>query len=1604
MDYYHSSSYPMKHIFLFFSFLFSLVTNSEVFSQNANISINATSTTNGSWSGGTAGPYVFTPTANAATVLNTDIVDRLLGGGGFTKGNVTITTACGSCTDFGNITIDNIIAAANSGMVTPSLMFTAANTINVAASINLTAVAGAIGADNSGNSNATGGEGGMGGNGINISFSNSNPGGSIVLSNNASIITSGGEGGEGGVGGDLGGTGGDGGAGGNAGSITLLSQGSCIINSGSSLLANGGDGGAAGTPGGGGAPGIDGMSGAANDFVITGQNGITIAGDLIAIGATNGNFIINDGNPTVTTGGGNDGQTPGTILAGGNLIKNGSGTFFMGGNNTYIGTTTINAGTLRPTDNTVEANTDGPLGNNAGGLILNGGTIESNVTVFSRPITITGSGSRIDAYGSARTISSAIAVDNTGLNIGGFTATNAEGQVLTLSGVISGTVSPLTKVGTSEVVLSAANTFNGSVILETGKLDINNAAALGDVSNTFTIDSSTTIDNTSGGPLTTADYPVVWNGDFTFAGTNILNLGVGAVTINSDITITTTTGSLVIGGTINDATKNVTKAGAGSLAFGSQTITVNDLAINAGTLTSTSGMLNLNGNFTNNATFIHNGGTVAFNGNIVETIGGSTVTTFNDLTINNTFVTSPQIVLAGNETVAGILTLTQGNIDAQTNSTALYVSNDATGAISYTSGYVIGNLARAITNTGSPVYTYYLGTATGYTPVSITINSLSSGGIITGSATGGDYSNICSSTINPGLTVNDHWTFTNSGVTFVNYAATFSYPSLNVDTGVTAANFIVGKYSGSWIYPTISGAPTTTATSISNETTFGSFAIGDTVTNNISYASGSFCNDISSPQTVNQLGKAGGAYSSAAGLTLNSVSGAIVPGTSTPAIYTVSYTTPAGVCPAYTATTTVTIKAIPAAVINNITGSTVLDCSNAQIDVDVTPGAISYIWSGGNSTASAANSFIAPNTYSLTVTASNGCQNTANITITQDNALPDATISVSNAGGTTVLDCNPNTAIYVDVATGAATYVWSGGSSPSTAANSFTFPGTYSITITGSNGCQSTANIAITQNTVTVVAGITNNTGTTVLDCFTPSVNVTATGGATYEWSGGDAPFSATNSFTAPNLYFVKVIGSNGCFAFDSILITQTIAGITYTSNALTCVTNTVGVRATGGITYSWSGGNTPATDTNTFSVPGIYTVTVTAASGCIMSDSITVIVDTLPVQIINTTGTTVLDCSNTFIFVEATGDSGFSWSGGSSPSSNENTFTSPGTYSVTAITTNGCGNSDVITITEASPAPIPMSITVNTKTNGVPTTVLSNQHQFIDVTATGGTSYSWSGGTSTASANNTFTTVGTYSVTSIASPGCGVMTGTIQITQLSATVSLLQGNDTSCIGEYSSFTFVAVPVNAGASPGYQWRVNGSNVGTSSSTYTSSAIRGGDLVDVIVIAPTLSVTATSNLVTMIINPLPPKPVITSSGNALMSSAASGNQWYLNGIMLSGATSQFYPVTQAGFYAVEVTDAGCKAISDIATGIDVYTVNDAITVYPNPFVQQTTVSLNEEVKNATIKVVNLSGATVKETSCSGGQATVNRNGLEAGVYFIQVITDGEIIANKKVIIQ
>jgi hypothetical protein len=156
-----------------------------------------------------------------------------------------------------------------------------------------------------------------------------------------------------------------------------------------------------------------------------------------------------------------------------------------------------------------------------------------------------------------------------------------------------------------------------------------------------------------------------------------------------------------------------------------------------------------------------------------------------------------------------------------------------------------------------------------------------------------------------------------------------------------------------------------------------------------------------------------------------------------------------------------------------------------------------------------------------------------------------------------------------------------------------------------------------------------------------------------------------------------------------------------------------------------------------------------------------------------------------------------------------------------------------------------------------------------------------------------------------------------------------------------------------------------------------------------------------------------KPVITRNGEVLNSNFATGNQWYLNGEEIPGATGASYSPLQSGNYQVAVTlNSGCVSKCDglnyallaINPGKD---TDIGLTVFPVPVVDNLNVVFASKFTgNAKIALVNTAGQVVyrqEQTISSGNFSTIiNVANQLPGTYILKV-TLGQKIYSRKIII-
>ena len=400
----------------------------------------------------------------------------------------------------------------------------------------------------------------------------------------------------------------------------------------------------------------------------------------------------------------------------------------------------------------------------AGGFSLIGGTLNlgSSNALGTGSFTI-GSGVTMDATGASQTLSNGSYIWNGGftftgsnsldlgsssVTLGGNVALAVFGSTMTVSGAIDDGASTfgLTKSGLGTLVLNGANgydgltTVNGGVLtlagdnsgaaggvtLSAGTLNINQNNALG--TGTFTIAGGATINNSSAGAVsnTTDNNVQIWNGSFTFTGTQSLNLGAGAVTLGATLTITTSgaTKTLTVGGVIDDGinTFGIVKDGAGTLSLGG----VNTYS---GTTTINNGALVLTANqsltaATNTLIFGTAAGSTAVGTlnltNASATFGGATTVQTNSASANTITIGSGQtlrlngaVTLGFNSAANTTTKLTVAGATSGVGTLTIGAAGQATNADFVMGANVTTNLSNAVTLDMNTLGTFYANLGSG---------------------------------------------------------------------------------------------------------------------------------------------------------------------------------------------------------------------------------------------------------------------------------------------------------------------------------------------------------------------------------------------------------------------------------------------------------------------------------------------------------------------------------------------------------------------------------------------------------------------------------------------------------------------------------------------------------------------------------------------------------------------------------------------------------------------------------------------------------------------------------------------------------------------------
>lgn len=465
---------------------------------------------------------------------------------------------------------------------------------------------------------------------------------------------------------------------------------------------------------------------------------------------------------------------------------------------------------------------------------------------------------------------------------------------------------------------------------------------------------------------------------------------------------------------------------------------------------------------------------------------------------------------------------------------------------------------------------------------------------------------------------------------------------------------------------------------------------------------------------------------------------------------------------------------------------------------------------------------LCPNSYTCTVTDTNGCVAVFDTIITQPPVLTlNATSTDASCGGI----CDGTATATVSGGTTPYLYIWSTGSSVSSSATTNTITGLcaanspFIIQVTDAKGCF-IADTAIVNEPPVLVATATGN-NTSCFDICNGTATAIVTGGTagySYNWNGSATPpgdGTPNISGLCPGTYTVDVTDINGCNDTAVVTITEPALLVANpTGTDVLCFGDCNGtatatpVGGTFPYTYNWNGSATPTGDgtPNIINLcAGTYSVLVTDAHGCDTLQTVTVTQP--PLLVITMTRTNVTCngfCNGTATATPAggTGTYSYDWtspvtatpSGDGTPTI---TGLCPGTYTVVVTDANNCTTTATIIITQPNPLAVSISATALLCNGDCNATAAA--------TVSGGTAtytFDWSGtppGDGTNSINSLC--AGGYTVNVLDFNNCPA-TANVTISQPTALVINTSSTNVTCFGMCNGTASV---IAGGGTPGYQY-------------------------------------------------------------------------------------------------------------------------------------------------------------------------------------------------------
>lgn len=195
----------------------------------------------------------------------------------------------------------------------------------------------------------------------------------------------------------------------------------------------------------------------------------------------------------------------------------------------------------------------------------------------------------------------------------------------------------------------------------------------------------------------------------------------------------------------------------------------------------------------------------------------------------------------------------------------------------------------------------------------------------------------------------------------------------------------------------------------------------------------------------------------------------------------------------------------------------------------------------------------------------------------------------------------------------------------------------------------------------------------------------------------------------------------------------------------------------------------------------------------------------------------------------------------------------------------------------------------------------------------------------------------------------------------------------------------------------FQWQKNEQNIaGATTSTFAASE---SGRYRVLVTLNGCNTTSANDSITIFTKPA--KPVIIKEGVELVSSSATGNQWYAEGNSINGANQQRFKPTNNGNYAVKVVLNGCESSQSdnyyfLVTSLIDLPSGQYIRIYPNPVEANGKVTIEKKLglpnEVVNVQVLDQSGKLIVDKRITSDKSVIQLP-VTPGSYFIVVKRNG-----------